>query len=487
LAGRAGRNAAAGATAALLLCVVLLCVLPASLPAAGPAASDPFDIELVDPWIAPRPADFAAELGADAPAPAPNESLQGTSLEQRVKQLEQQQERAKEAEAKKKADDAKRPTAKFTMQLQADSLMFHQDDANRATVGDIQDGEAFRRARVGWFGDYSIVEYRIEFDFALPGRPTLLDVWVAWKDLPILGRVKVGHFFEPFGLDRYTPNRYMWFLERSLTDQAFMPARNLGIIAYNTAFEQHATWAVGVFRTNSNDFGDDSGDNGERSLTGRFSWLPWYDEPSGGRYYLHLGAAYSFRDADNDLVHFRAQPEARFGAHTPNVPYFVDTGDLPAHWFQLAGVEAVATCGPFCVQAEYVLTPVNLKGNQPDALLHSGYVQASFFLTGEHHPYRRDIGVLDRVMPFEDFFRVRTPAGIGQGKGAWEVAGRLSHLDLQDGNVHGGRLTDVTLGVNWYMNAWTRISFNYIHAFLDPSGQENNGADIFGLRAGFEY
>ena len=31
------------------------------------------------------------------------------------------------------------------------------------------------------------------------------------------------------------------------------------------------------------------------------TWLPYYDEPSEGRYLLHLGGSYSYRDADTDL------------------------------------------------------------------------------------------------------------------------------------------------------------------------------------------
>jgi len=45
-------------------------------------------------------------------------------------------------------------------------------------------------------------------------------------------------------------------------------------------------------------------------------------------------------------------------------------------------------------------------------VLHGEYVQVGWFLTGEHRPYDRVAGAIDRVRPFEDFFLVRTDEGL---------------------------------------------------------------------------
>jgi phosphate-selective porin OprO/OprP len=438
-----------------------LAILTASL-AAGASAESPLLVERLPP-VAPE-----------------------VSLAAHVAELQQPSETPQKAEKTKPEADPATPTAKFTMQLQADSIHFNQDAANRATLGDIEDAAVFRRARVGWTGDYQLTEYRIEFDFALSGRPSFLDVWVAWKDLPYLGQLKVGHYYEPFCLDRYTSNRYMTFMERSLLDQAFAPARNLGIMSSNHNDERDITWAWGLFRTDSDVFGDDLGDNADKSLTGRVTWLPWYDEPSGGRYFLHLGAGSSFRDADDNTARFSAAPEIRSNNTDPPTPFFVDTLDIPARNYQLYGLEAALVRGPLSVQAELVSVPVDRIGGS-DVAFYGAYVFASYFLTGEHRPYHREQGVFDRVMPFEEFFLVRTRRGVCAGWGAWEVAARLSYLDLDDADIRGGLLNELTLGLNWYMNPYTRITANYAHAFLDrePVGQSNCG--IWGLRAGFEF
>jgi hypothetical protein len=59
---------------------------------------------------------------------------------------------------------------------------------------------------------------------------------------------------------------------------------------------------------------------------------------------------------------------------------------------------------------------------------------------------------------------------------------RLSHLDLTDKGIEGGRLTDLTVGLNWYMTTYLRFTSNYIHAFLDNPTQGNSGTDIFAMR-----
>lgn len=71
--------------------------------------------------------------------------------------------------------------------------------------------------------------------------------------------------------------------------------------------------------------------------------------------------------------------------------------------------------------------------------------------------------------------------------GAWELTARLSYIDATDENIDGGLLTDVTAGVNWWLNTHTRLSFNYIRAWLDkqPTGQTE--ASIFPIRAQIDF
>ncbi|MDY3554297.1 porin [Gemmata sp. JC717] len=412
-------------------------------------------------------------------ADGPKDKL--TELMQRVSNLEDELKKSKQ----KAADAAKKPTLNWSVQIQADSIWSDQDAVNRAAVGSIPDGAAFRRARFNMFGEYGQVEYRLGLDFALPGRPSFIDVFVGLNDVPWLGHVRAGHFFEPFGLEQYSQNRFITFMERSLPTEPISPGRNTGVMAFDTYADQRGTWAVGAFHTDSDVFGDDTGNDFRAAATGRVTYLPWYDEATDGRDLLHLGLAYSARATKGGQVRFAVRPELRSGSAAPNVPNFVDTGAVGAGFYQLIGAEALLIRGPFSAQGEYVLVPIDTYASGA-VYLQSWYVYGSVFLTGENRTYRRSTGMLDRILPRRDFVG-REARSLGRGPGAWELALRLSHLDLNNGSVRGGRLTDLTAGLNWYLNPYLRITANYIRAFQTTRTGRHGAADLYGVRVGFDF
>jgi phosphate-selective porin OprO/OprP len=411
-----------------------------------------------------------------------------------------------DANDKKKKEDAKKPSFVFSGQVQADEVWFGQDAASRADVGDLQDGVQFRRLRIGARGtSFEVLEYSLGVDFALANQPSYLDNYLEWKELPLLQNIRAGHYFEPFSLERVTQNRNNTFMERSLVD-TFAPARNMGVMTYGNTENELATWAIGTFRTNSDNTGNDSFDSGQ-ALTMRGTWLPWWDEPSDGRFYMHLGAAYSYRKAFQNQVRFRNTPEIRKqqptgtfgpvgppspsnyinGVPGPFAPIFVDTGNIKSDHFQLFDPEFALILGPLSLQSEYAFAIVDQPKGEP--LFFNAYMaQVSYFLTGEHRPYDRKQGIHKRLEPFEDFFRVRTKSqGVQNGLGAWEVAARFSNIVLNDKNVKGNNLTDFTIGLNWYLNPYTRWKFNYIRAFLEDERKGNSLTDAYGMRIDFDF
>ncbi len=174
------------------------------------------------------------------------------------------------------------------------------------------------------------------------------------------------------------------------------------------------------------------------------------------------------------------------------MPVFVDTGlidDSRAN--QRLGLEAAWVHGPFSVQAEWIGAQVQ-RHNQNNVFFHAGYVYASFFLTGESRSYsptsilgRFREGIFQRVVPRSNVLDRRN--GRSGGIGAWEVAARWNYIDLNSYDIGGGRLDEVTVGVNWYLNAYTRISFNYVRPILLQPGIDPSAADMFSLRFQLEF
>lgn len=384
---------------------------------------------------------------------------------------------------------APKPTFQIGGQLQVDYLWIDQDAVNRATVGDVNNAVDVRRARFVARGEYQeLIEYILGVDFGLAGRPSFLDVWVGARELPYLGHLRVGHFFEPFSLERLTQNQRTTFMERSLAD-AFAPARNVGIEAHD-AFgdDDRATYAIGWFAANSGNFGEQFTDAGGQAVTSRFSWLPFWDATSAGRSFIHLGVAHSYRRPVDGNLSYAAFPEARSGVPSAaSLPTFVNTGNIKVDHSQLFGAEFAWVAGPFYVQSEYIAAPIDQAAG-PNLFFDAAYVNVSFFLTGENRTYNKQFGSIDRVHPFEDFFRVRTGGGsIVTGKGAWEVATRYSVINLNDANIQGGNLRDITFGLNWYLNAYTRVKWEIIHADLDRAPFGQSEAWIGGMRFDIDF
>jgi phosphate-selective porin OprO/OprP len=249
-----------------------------------------------------------------------------------------------------------------------------------------------------------------------------------------------------------------------------------------------ATWQIGTFRTNSDNAGNDSFDSGQ-ALTMRTTRLVFWDEPTDGRYYMHIGAAYSYRDAQRDQVRFRNSPEIRIQQPdgTSNfAPIFVDTGNIACTSFQLFDAEFAWVNGPFCVHTEYAFSTVDQIGG-PELFFDAYMVQISYLLTGESRPYDRVMGIFRQITPFSNFFLVRGQRGCCWGAGAWELAARFSRISLTDENILGNDLVDFTFGVNWYLTSYARMKFNYIRAFLDDPLEGRSITNIYGLRLDFEF
>ncbi len=408
----------------------------------------------------------------------------------------------------------KYPTLTVNGVFQADAGVFSQDTDSRAAVGSLQDGADFRRARLSAKGSVNpTTNYMFQMDFAFFGRPTFTDVWVEFTDLPTLGTVRIGQWKQPFSLEVVSSFRYTTFMERSLLFQSLDPFRHIGIGFYNHSDDLSTTWALSAIRTGQDQFGSSLSTNGGNGIVGRITNAPWYDESSGGRGYLHLGAGYYYNSPPRDAVRFRTVPEIFIGevAASPLIgtsgqpvpgaqngtPFFIDSGALGAKDVNTFGTELLLVTGPFSLQSEIAVAVVNQTGGVvgtqnlaggPTVVLPGGYVQVGYFLTGEHRPYDRATASIDRVKPFEDFFLIRTCDGNrGGGLGAWELAFRYSYLDLNDANIRGGTLSDVTFGVNWYANAYTKLVANYIHAFLDHPTLGNSDTDIVAVRAQIDF
>ncbi len=399
------------------------------------------------------------------------------SLEDEVAALKawRQEVLAGQASAKKKA--AGKPSFAVGGRFFLDTAVFDQNPRSVVQSGDATNGT---EARAAWFyfkgKAFEVVDYKFQLDLA---SPAFKDLFITINELPVLGHVRVGHFKEPFSMEQLAASKYLTMMERSLGDSAFVPGRNMGVMAFDVSDDLRKTWAIGAFATEQSAWPlRVQEDSGNTSVTMRGTFLPWYDEATEGRGLLHTGVAYSYRSVGDDTVSFSSGPEAHLG------PDIVDTGDLNVPNYQLLGAEAAFVYGAFSVQTEYFGVTLN-NAATADSNLHGCYAYCSYFLTGENRVYNRKSGAFNSsIKPFENFFRVRDQNGCVQnGIGAWELAYRYSYVDLDDDIVTGGQGRNHTFGVNWYLNQYTKMMFNYIHSEADLGAANNGIMNVVQMRA----
>lgn len=444
-----------------------------------------------DPLLAPRqpPARlvyYQPSLSEGGGADALN------SLNRRIESLERQsQSGQKEKRDPKATGGGSGFEHNLFGRIQADTVTIGQNPANIKQVGHAPNGTDFRRARLGMQGTgYDVYFYRFEVDFSNPDQvvplvPRITDAYAEIRQLGRLGTLRMGEFRVPLSTERLMSANDLTFIERGLP-QTFSPTRQLGLMLFNSTPNYLASYYSDISTFQATDEGEQFGKAGRFDFTQRLVFLPWYDEPSGGRYMFFFGGAYQYQNARNSTVKYSTTPEAVLQYFTTKneIPSFISTGNINARDTQIAQVEASTVLGPLSIQGEYYGTWVTpTTGSGMPYFFHGAYVFASYFLTGEHRVYSRDQGYYTSVTPFTNFFRVRGNDGrIVQGSGAWEIAARFSTLNLSDKSIQGGRLNDITLGVNWYLTRQMKIMANYIYAMNDVHNKQTY-ADIFETRA----
>jgi phosphate-selective porin OprO/OprP len=378
-------------------------------------------------------------------------------------------------------------------------------------------GDQVRRARLAIDGTaWQNIEFISQLEFAPSYSTNLLlnqkskprdittgyavsfqDLWVGVKDIPYIGRFKVGQMYEPISIEQLTSDNFTTFMEKALPVNALIPARNLGFQVQNAVCDERVGWMVGYFfaqqtGTSYNGIATDATADlfsphlDSTDVAARLYALPIYED--NGAKLLHIGIGYEhkFRSDSTStmnpgLIDFKSVPEANlFGV-------LADTGYFMAKGVDVIDPELALVYGPFSAQAEYIWAFANSVAPGPSFKLNSGattnnasfsgwYAQASYFLTGEHRMYNKVPSPSDyqaaftRVIPNSNF----NPKSPLSGMGAWEIAFRVSNLNLNDSSAgfSGGNETDYTAGINWYLNPNVMLKMNYVYATVGAHAAE---------------
>lgn len=341
---------------------------------------------------------------------------------------------------------------------------------------DLNSGTNFRRARLGVKGTIDKDwKYELIFDGGDSSASGNVDIDVAniaYKGLdPVT--FTAGKHKVPSSFEELTSSNDITFIERSLAANIgnTFSGKVMGISAKANGDFWWAGTGVG--------FGaeDDNADDEALSVHGRLA-LFWADK--GMTLHGGINGAVLLEPLQDDSTRncrFRDRPEIRVDGTR-----FIDARSQNRFsntecysW----GVELAGSYGPFWAQAEYFQFGFDQSNNPadrtdlsvfgPDIDLSAFYIAAGIFLTGEDKRYSKSKAAWSSV-------KVDKPFSLSNGgMGAWELAARYSHADLNDeentvdpvtGNfigVAGGEQDNFTVALNWYVNNYIMFKLNYIN------------------------
>ena len=310
----------------------------------------------------------------------------------------------------------------------------------------MDDNFEIRRARLSLAARvYDDWRVKVALDAAPDKDERLRSLWAGYYGFKRT-RIRAGIISSKLGLDGATSSNDITFMERSLAYVQSTSSLTGGEVATHGKF-----WSArlgGFFES----FDDEARDKHRAEgplVTGRLTLVPYREDDR----ILHFGVSAFYRDVTGDnRYRLRTRPESQIAARILNTGRLTDVDDAVAF-----GFEGAFVWGPFSVQGEYLRTELSRGGGFSDASFDGGYAQGSWFLTGESRPYSVRRGGFTRIDPEHAW-------------GAVELALRWSTVDLIDAGVTGGESDDFTVGLNWYLNHYSRLMFNYVNVDARRSG-----------------
>jgi phosphate-selective porin OprO/OprP len=326
----------------------------------------------------------------------------------------------------------------------------------------------------------------------------LLDAYVNFDYDPRF-QVRIGRYKNPFSYEFY--RIHIWDLmapERSLFAVNYEANRRFGLMLWGVLCDQRVEYALGSFDTQRNAFRPF---NNRQDFQGFVNFKPFYPEEEGFLLRdLQFGGSVDVGNENQSPVpavlrtNFSPGPstsdslsgangaELPFLAFNPNV---IERGSR-ALWethlaYYCGGLSLVSA-----LQGGHESYSNGLTGPRTRIPIHGWFAQAGYLLTGETI---RDRTLIQPLRPFD--------LRHGQfGPGAWEVTARYSELTL-DSRVFTAGLADPTrwsrdatmvdVGVNWYLNQFVKVYFDWEHAMFgspvtSTSGQFRESNDLFWVR-----
>jgi phosphate-selective porin OprO/OprP len=362
---------------------------------------------------------------------------------------------------------------RFRGYTQLDSRWFsNSDDVT------LPDSFYFRRVRPIIDGTVAgFVDFRIMPDLA-NSTLVLQDAYANLRFAPE-AQLQVGKFKSPFGLERLESATAMWFVERAYPT-LLGPNRDLGVMFQGAVREGLVQYQFAFLNGNNDTATTDSDVGDDKDLVARVFVHPFQEAGIGPLEGLGLGFATTYGRPQGAPGAIRGIGGATLFQFQTGTTFQGERSRLSpqGYWYW----------GPFALLGEYVTNSTEFQNGTTETRARSKAWQlaGAWVITGENTSWRG-------VIPAESF---DLDSG---GLGAFEVVARYSRLNM-DGDLYTGNTfinaalypedsEEFGVGLNWYMNRFVKVAFNYEHLnFTNAGGNSDNPSEgVFFTRLQLAY
>lgn len=312
------------------------------------------------------------------------------------------------------------------------------------------------------------------------------EMWVSTTLGP--GELTLGQFKPYRGMEELTSSNDLTLVERPVTSasgiyngrQYLMGAGYKGIVADQLGYGVDLM-QLGPANTTTEGL----------SYGGRLYWFPM--SADGGA--VHLGVSYHIDSEDAGSV--AATPAFTYGGRRGVSQGFGNAGSGSCSSTAVSAcgaqdtvaLELAASLGPVTLQGEYAMATLEdaytSSGSLSDTDVDAYYVQGSWFMTGEMKPYKKDRGAFGSPKPNGAY-------------GAWELVARYEVMENKDesatnticsgtATVDSCEVSQITAGINWYVNPNVRFMANYYMATADLGTVGEDEPEAFTLRTQLSF
>lgn len=353
--------------------------------------------------------------------------------------------------AAEQADTTPAPQPKFSIQPTGRILM----DAAAYTSNEKKEfpaGVAIPDVRVGVKALYGKWKAKVDIGYSY-GKISLKDIFAEYDFNPS-NLLRFGYFVHQFGLQSATSSSMKISMEEPTSNEAFNYPRLLGVMY---VFDKDAFFATASLHAESKAMTLHANEMGKTGYGG-MTRLVWRPVRSGGdiaQVGFSFAAGSAQYDADEDLNHHSYSISANFPTRVNKVNAVGATvGDVSS--MVKFTPELLLAHGPLALESQYYYFRLNRKYDQPAYTAYGAYALLRCLAIGGDYRYSHaDAGIA-------------TPAP----KSLEFVLGyNYTNTSCAKAGILGGRLSDVNLTANWYINKYMiwRLRLGYTHRF-DKAG-----------------